>query len=104
MRIFRNTAERKGHWLLVQAIDPELKRDAYGALVTVVAGKRRWQRLVNPGYSYESSNDPRVHFGLGDAKQLDAINVRWPDGSREKFEGRSANQFVVLRKGEGTAE
>ncbi len=103
-RIFRNTAERKGHWLLVQAIDPALKRDAYGALVTVVAGKRRWQRLVNPGYSYESSNDPRVHFGLGDAKQLDSINVRWPDGKRETFEGRSANQFVVLRKGEGAAE
>jgi hypothetical protein len=103
-RVFRNIAERKGHWLLIRAIDPALNRDAYGAVITVTAGKRTFHRLINPGYSYESSNDHRAHFGLGSVSHFDAIDVRWPDGSTEKFKGGSADQFLVLRKGEGEAE
>jgi hypothetical protein len=75
--------------------------DAYGAEVTVIAGKRRWLGLINPGSSYLCSNDPRAHFGLGQAAQVDALRVRWPDGSEEAFKGRPADQVVVLRKGEG---
>src|SRR5205807_19594 len=41
-RLFRNVAPKRGHWLLVRAIDPALKRDAYGARVAVGAGGRRW--------------------------------------------------------------
>src|SRR5439155_2235365 len=65
-QLLRNVAPKRGHWLLVRAIDPRLGgRDAYGAEITVRAGTRRWWRLVQPGYSFLVSNDPRVHFGLG---------------------------------------
>jgi hypothetical protein len=100
-RLFRNVAPKQGHWLMVRAIDPALKRDACGAEVTVIAGKRRWLGLINPGSSYLCSNDPRAHFGLGQAAHVDALRVRWPDGSEETFKGRPADQVVVLRKGEG---
>ncbi len=100
-RLFRNVAPRKGHWLLVRALDPALHRDAYGAVVTVKAGERSWQRLVNPGISYQCSHDPRVHFGLGDAKGMDEIRVRWPDGASEVFPGGDADRLITLRKGEG---
>jgi hypothetical protein len=103
-RVFRNVAARKGHWLLIRAIDPALNRDSYGAVITVIAAKRTFQRLINPGYSYESSNDHRAHFGLGSAAQFDSIEVRWPDGTTEKFKGGSADQLLILRKGEGAAE
>ena len=86
---------------MVRAIDPALKRDAYGALVIVHVGGRRQRRWVNPGYSYLCSNDPRAHFGLGPAENVDAIEVVWPDGSAETFPGRTADQITVLRKGEG---
>src|SRR5262249_21105490 len=64
-RVFRNVAPNRGHWLIVRAFDPRLKRDAYGAEVVVEAGERRLLRIVNPGDSFQSSSDPRVHFGLG---------------------------------------
>src|SRR5438034_2332005 len=65
-QLVRNVAPKRGHWVLVRAIDPGLGgRDAYGAEITVRAGARRWWRLVQPGYSFLVSNDPRVHFGLG---------------------------------------
>jgi hypothetical protein len=100
-RLYRNVAPGRGHWLLVRALDPALKRDAYGAEVTVRAGGRRWRRWLSPGSSYLCSNDPRAHFGLGQAERVDAVEVRWPDGSAEVFPGCGADRVVVLRKGSG---
>jgi hypothetical protein len=104
-RLYRNVAPDRGHWLLVRAVDPALGgRDAYGAEVTVHAAGRRWKCWLNPGSSYLCSNDPRAHFGLGRAEQVDAIHVLWPDGKEEVFGGRPVDQVVVLRKGDGRRE
>jgi hypothetical protein len=67
----------------------------------VLAGGCRRVGWINPGQSYLCSNDPRAHFGLGPAERVDTIQVRWPDGTVERFEGRPADQVVVLRKGDG---
>jgi hypothetical protein len=99
--VYRNVAPKRGHWLLVRAVDPTLKRDAYGAEITVQAGKRRWLGLINPGSSYLCSNDPRAHFGLGSVSEVDTLKVVWPDGTEEVFAGRKADQVIELRKGEG---
>jgi hypothetical protein len=100
-RLYRNVAPGRGHWLMVRALDPALKRDAYGAEIIVQVGSRRLLRRVNPGYSYLCSNDPRAHFGLGAAQRVDAVQVIWPDGTEESFPECAADQIVVLRKGEG---
>jgi enediyne biosynthesis protein E4 len=101
-RIFLNTSQRKGNWLLVRAIEPSQGgRDAYGATVTVAVGKRRWSQSVNPAFSYLSSSDPRVHFGLGQAAKFDKVEVLWPEGVKERFSGGAANASVTLRRGEG---
>jgi hypothetical protein len=102
VRIFRNVAQRKGTWLLVRAIDPRCGgRDAHGATVTVTAGTNRWSRDINPAFSYLSSSDPRAHFGLGNATQVDKIEVRWPDGAREMYPQCATGKIVTLRRGEG---
>jgi hypothetical protein len=100
-RLYRNVAPKRGHWLMIRALDPALHRDAYGAEITVRAGGRRWVQYANPGYSYLCSNDPRAHFGLGQAARVDEIQVLWPDGSAEIFPGGATDQALVLRKGEG---
>jgi hypothetical protein len=100
-RIYRNVAPQAGHWLMIQAIVPEWKRDAYGAVVTVTAGSRKWTRLIQPGSGYLGSNDPRAHFGLGATDRVDAIRVAWPDGSLEDFPGSAVDRRLTLRKGEG---
>jgi hypothetical protein len=100
-RLLRNVSPERGHWLMVRAVDPALKRDAYGAEVTVEADKRRFVGWVNPGQSYLCSNDPRVHFGLGAIDAIDGIRVVWPDGAVERFAGGAADRVVIVRKGEG---
>jgi hypothetical protein len=103
-RLYRNVAPKQGHWLIVRATDPALGgRDAYGAEVTVKADGRSWMRFINPGQSYLCSNDPRAHFGLGQAERVDSIVVRWPNGdfAEEEFPTSATDQIVEVRRGQG---
>jgi enediyne biosynthesis protein E4 len=108
-RLFRNVAPGRGHWLKVRALDPDLKRDAYGAEVRVRAGGRDFLRLLNPAESYLCSSSPVCHFGLGRAAEVESITVTWPGGVREVFPRAPAtgplpaDRLVELRKGEGRA-
>jgi hypothetical protein len=107
-RFFRNVVPARGHWLMVRALDPALRRDALGADVTVRAGERRWVRTINPGGSFLCSSDFRAHFGLSDVEQIESIQVRWPNGDLEVFDSTAkgfaagkVNRVLELKKGEG---
>ncbi len=100
-RLYRNDAPRKGHWLMIQAVDPRLRRAAIGARITVVCGDRRLVRTVTRGSSYLTSHDPRAHFGLGTTDRVDHIEVRWPDGLVEGFSESGVDRVVRLTRGEG---
>jgi hypothetical protein len=101
-RLYRNVAPHRGHWLIVRAVDPGLGcRDALGAEVTVTAGRSHWIREITADGGYLTSIDPRAHFGLGAIDRIDSIQVRWPDGPREEYDGGPVNRPVLLRKGEG---
>ena len=78
-------------------------RDAIGAEVRLVAGARRWQRLIQPSQSFACSNDSRAHFGLGAVERVDAIEVLWPgpDGSIETFACRSVDRLIEVQRGTG---
>ncbi len=99
LRLYRNDVPRAGHWLLVRARTG--KRDALGADVRVTAGGRTLRRLCLAAFSYVSSSDPRAHFGLADAARFDSIEVLWPSGRKERFEGGAADRVVELVEGEG---
>jgi hypothetical protein len=98
-RLYRNVVPNRGHWLIVRAFDPALRRDAYGAEIVVEAGGRSQWRQINPGGSYQCSSDPRAHFGLGPLDHFDLIRVRWPDGAEQTFPGGSADRVLVLPRG-----
>ena len=78
-------------------------RLGFGARVgLVIKGQPvRWRRAGTSG-SYLSASDPRVHFGLGPAADIEAMIVEWPDGSRERFTGIRAAPVVTLTRGRGT--
>ena len=100
LRLFHNQAPPAGsHWLRVRAVTG--KRDALGACVTVRAAGKALIRIVQANYSYLSASDPRVHFGLGAVEKVEAIEVRWSDGTRERFGAAGVDRDVVVRKGSG---
>ena len=103
-RLYRNDVPKQGHWLSIRLLDPERQRDAYGAELIVVAGDRRYYRILNPASSFLASHDPRVHVGLAETS-YDRIEIRWPDGSLqpEHFGGGAVDRAVTLNRGQGTA-
>ncbi len=104
LRLYRNVTPAEGkHWLLVSALLG--KRDALGAKLHLKGGDKQWTRIVQSGYSFESSNDPRAHFGLGKTDKLDGLEVRWPSGTPEfeRFEVPGIDRIITIRQGEGKA-
>jgi hypothetical protein len=87
--LLRNSGA-EGHWLEVQ-----LRSFAPGARVTaVLPGGHRLAREAQAGASYLSSEDPRVHFGLGAATQLRALVVRYPSGREVRLWNVAADRVV----------
>ena len=101
-RVFRNTANPEGGWLLVAARLPTGAPD-HGAAVVLrtTAGTRI--APANPGVSYLSSGDPRAHFGIPAGVSIRSLAVRWSDGSEERFPTPEPNRVVILIRGEGSA-
>jgi hypothetical protein len=92
LMLLRNTGPR-AHWLEVG-----LRRFAPGATVTaVLPDGRRLVREVQAGSSYLSSEDPRVHFGLGDAAHVAELTVRYPDGATVRMRNVTADQRLRIR-------
>ena len=100
LRLFRNDVSfPQHHWLSVQAITQG--RAALGAQVTLQTDSHTLTGYVLAGTSYLSSCEPNVHFGLGTIDAIDAIEVHWQDGSRERFPGATVNQRVKVYQGKG---
>ena len=76
-------------------------RDAHAATVSATVGAARRHRDVAPASSYMSSNDPRVHFGLGAETVARNVAVRWPNGAVEAFGDFPHGQTATLRQGDG---
>jgi enediyne biosynthesis protein E4 len=96
-----NQASTANHWLGVITRGTKSNRDGIGAKVTVLAGKQKYMQEVRSGSSYISNNDMRLHFGLGNASDVDRIEVRWPNGAKEIFPVGRADRFVTLTEGRG---
>ena len=68
----------------------------FGARVEIPAcGKKQFASLHNGG-SYLSRDDPRVHFGLGDCKQVDEVKISWPTGKIQKQNDLAANRYLTV--------
>ena len=98
-----NSAHYDNHWIAFHTIGTRSNRDGIGAKVTVKVGSRTLVDEVRSGSSYVSQNDLRVHFGLGSAKKIDYVQVRWPSGLVERFLDLSVDGFHNLQEGSGVA-
>jgi hypothetical protein len=104
--LLRNVSADHHHWVELKLIGgPRSPRDAVGATVYLTSGGIRQRGDVLSGGSYLSSNDFRVHFGLGDSLSVDAVEIHWPSGAVEKVKLSSVDRIFTLTEGKGvTAE
>ena len=96
-----NEAKNSNHWLGVKLVGTTSNRSAIGARVVLRGSKRSWVDEVRSGSSYNSSNDLRLHFGLGGETKVGSVEVRWPNGERETFGVDGVDRMVELVEGKG---
>lgn len=101
--LLRNDLAAGTNWLELRLEGTRSNRSAIGASVWVTLDGRRFAQSVSSQSSYYSVNDARLHFGLGRARQVEQLEVRWPSGTHESFGPFDARQVVTLREGSGRA-
>ena len=98
--LLRNDVTGNHHWLKIKLEGVKSNRGAVGARVTArYGGKTQTQEVLSQS-SFYSSNDSRLHFGLGAAEFAD-LDIRWPNGNTEKIQRVPGNRLVVVREGSG---
>ena len=77
---------------------------ALGPDVKVVAGDLTLYDQRKGGMSYQSAQDPRLHFGLGQRTKVDAIEITWPSGAVTKLANLKSDQIIAIKEGEEQVE
>jgi hypothetical protein len=100
--LLRNIGGNKQNWIKIKLVGTKCNRTAIGARARVVIGKHVQMDEVQSGSSVMSQSDLRLHFGLGQVKTVDWIEITWPTTQKiERFEQIKANQILTIREGQG---
>jgi enediyne biosynthesis protein E4 len=99
--ILRNHGISGRNWVSFELAGTKSNRMAIGARMKLIAGGMTQTDEVHSGGSYLSQNDTRLHFGLGNAKKIDRVEIRWPSGAVETLTDLAPNQFYEVLEGSG---
>jgi len=101
--LLHNEVGRRNNWLGLRLIGTTANTDAVGARVIWGFDGVKRSRLKVGGGSYLSSHDPRMVLGIGQAKKLDYLEVRWPLPSKrvDRFTSLPLNRYITIREGKG---
>ena len=96
--LLRNLGAARHNWLQIRAQGTASNAFGLGATVRVKwAGKTQVHEINNVA-SYLSSNDTRLHLGLGAAKTVEQLDILWPSGRRQLLTDVAANQILVVKE------
>jgi hypothetical protein len=96
--LLRNDTSGGNHWLKVKLAGTKSNRSAIGARVICRYGGKQQAQEVLSQSSFYSSNDSRLHFGLG-AVTTAALEVRWPSGLTQTFPKVAVDRIVTITEG-----
>jgi len=100
--LLRNVNEDSHHWVELKLVGgPGGPRDAVGTTVYLTRAGLRQRGDVLSGGSYISSNDQRVHFGLGNATTVDSVEIRWSGGAKETVKLPAVDRIYTITQGKG---
>jgi len=97
---YRNELGNRGHWLDVSLRQEGGNREAVGARVAITAGSLHQVQEVTAGRGFGSSDPPGLHFGLGSARGVEKLEIRWPDGETQTLSNLKRDSTIRLRRGE----
>ncbi len=84
------------NWIKISLAGTESNKSALNARVVVSAGDLVQTREVYSSTGYNSVDDPRLNFGLGDRDRVDSIQVIWPSGTVQDLGPQDAGQIITI--------
>jgi enediyne biosynthesis protein E4 len=99
--LLRNDGGNRNHWLGLTLRGRNGQGPEISAKVTLTAGGKK-QVMVNQwATSYLANNDPRMHFGLGQQKKIDLLEVSWSDGKKEVYRNIDSDRYITITEDKG---
>jgi len=102
-RLFENEVGSRRSWIGIDPRPGPDRRTVLGTRVAVTSGGRTQTRDLQVSASYASGTLTGLHFGLGDASQVD-VEVRWPGGEIRRYPGVAARRVYRLTRERGLVE
>ena len=96
--LLRNDGGNASRWIGFRLEGAPRNRGAVGARVTVLSGPLRQVKEIQAGSSHNSSNDPRLLFGLGARTAIDKVEIRWPNGKIQVLKDFSVDHYNLVQQ------
>ncbi|MEO8129943.1 MAG: CRTAC1 family protein [Bryobacteraceae bacterium] len=100
--VLTNSAKPQ-NFINLRLVGTKSNRSAIGSRVTVQTGTRKQIDEVMSGGSFFSQSDLTLHIGLGAAKLVDRVQVRWPSGLTQEWKSLPGNALLTLTEGDPKA-
>ena len=97
--VWMNRSQGQNHWILLKLVGTKSNRDGLGTKIKITTSLGTQYNQSSTAGSYNSSNDKRVHFGLGSAALIDSIELTWPSGTRQELKNVKADQILTVTEG-----
>jgi hypothetical protein len=102
--VYLNETRNSNHRVLFRLVGTRSNKAAIGARVIVTTSSMEQVDEVRGGGSYLSSNDQRLHFGLGSERLMKSVQILWPSGAKEEIKDLAADALYTLVEGQGVKE
>lgn len=96
--LLRNDGGNRNNYLLIRTVGTRSNRDGIGTRITISVRGHKQYAEVQSGSSYLSHNDFRIHFGLGQKRLVETLELHWPSGEVQTLHNVAANQVLTVHE------
>ena len=96
--ILMNRSSNSNHWLVINLVGTLSNRDGLGTRIKLTTADGAQFNHASTSVGYGSSSDKRVHFGLGKATKVQALDIAWPSGVHQLLTNVAADQVLTVRE------
>ena len=100
-QLLRNDQTGDNHWLMFRVSGRQSNRDGLGVQIRLTTGETKQLWEVKRTVGVYSASDPRAHFGLGESRSADLVEIRWPSGKTQEFRDVAADRHYVIDEEQG---
>ncbi len=95
--VLLHNRDRSGnHWITLALRGTRSNPAGWGSFIELTADGRKYVQEYGCPSGFLSQSDPRVHFGLGQAKTIDKIEIKWPSGQVQTLTDVRVDQILKV--------